>query len=167
MVYVAREKSDFVDKLHLKQTPVGSRMTLWSDLGDSRGPFVSIIREFVERNPVILLNIEMCDLNRFDTRNDCRYVARFEFRVIGEVREFVNEGLVDFCLSLSDAFVLAKLPPDIQGRNERLREKLQKEKEGEKEKEKKLTPEEEEKIQRKRERREEKRLTPRIKMVKQ
>jgi hypothetical protein len=162
MMHVGREKPHFVDRLKLKAHALGQRLTMWTDLGESREPFVAIIKSFVEANPVIVQMIEVSDINNFETRNEGGYVARFEFKIIGEM----GDGVVDFCMKLADTFVLLKLPGDVQYRNKKLRDKLIKESEGKKEDEKKLTPEEEAKLQKKRERREEKRMSPKIKMVK-
>jgi hypothetical protein len=106
--------------------------------------------------------MEVCDTNNFETKNEGGFVARFEFKIMGQI----GDRVVDFCMSVVDAFVMLKLPGDVQYRNKSLRDKIIKENEGKKEEPKKLTAEEEAKLQKKRERREEKRMNPKVKMVK-
>jgi len=168
IVHVGKEKPSFAEKLKLKSCSIGNRLSMWTDLDASREPFVAAVRSFAEENPGVIQLIELSDTNRFETRGECRFVARFELKIIGSIEEFATDALVDFCVKLADAFTLLKLPADVRARNEILRDKLIKEKqnEGKKEEEKKLTPEEEEKIQRRRERKEQMRTTPKIKMVK-
>jgi hypothetical protein len=165
MFHVSKEKPSFAENLTLKSYAIGGKYTVWTDFGDAREGFIRLIKAFLEEWPGTIELIEICDTNRFETRKDCRYVARFEFRVIGPIGEFVTYELVDFCVKLTDQFTLLKLAPDVLQRNERLRERLTKEKEGKKE-EKKPTPEEDEKAQRRRERKEQRALGPRIKIVK-
>jgi hypothetical protein len=162
MIHVSREKPSVVDRLKLKAYAVSQRLTMWTDLGESREPFMAIIKNFVEANPVIVQMIEVADTNNFETRKECGYVARFEFKIIGDM----GDSIVDFLVKVADEFVLLKLPADVQYRNKKLRDTLNKGNEGKKGEQKRLTPEEEAKLQKKRERREGKKMSPKIKMVK-
>jgi hypothetical protein len=167
MIHVAKEKPSFADNLSLKAHALGGKYSVWTDLGEVREEFVRPIKAFIEERPGMIELIEICDTNRFETRTECRFVARFEFRVVGPMAEWGGDEIVDFCVGLADAFSVLRLPGDVQQKNERLREKLTKEKEGKKEEEKKPTPEEDEKAQRRRERREQNRLVPKFKVVRQ
>ena len=163
--HVSKEKPYFADDMKLKSSTLGQKLQAWTDIGEHKAKFIKMVNDFMEQNPGVVQLIELADSNRFDTRDNNRFVAHFEFKVIGAVEDFMTDELVDFCVAMGDEFAVMKLPSEIQIRNERLREMLLKEREGQNT-EKKLTPEEEEKQRKRRERREQGKFKPKIVMKK-
>jgi septum formation inhibitor MinC len=166
IIHIAMETPPFADRLKLKSFPLENKYCLWTDIGEMAGKFVESVKKFIESYPTSLELIELSDTNRFDARAQCRFVARFEFKICGTIEFFVTDELVDFCVNLADEFCMLKLTGSVQQRNQALRDTFVKEKDTEKE-EKKPTADEEEKAQRKKERKEQKKLNPKVKVVRQ
>jgi hypothetical protein len=166
IVHVGKETPPFVDRLKLKAIPIGNRYSVWTDFGEGVERFVRIVRECVEKSPTVLGMIEMCDTNRFETRTEGNFVARFEFRICGNIERLITNELIDFCVNMADEYCLVRLPGEIQHRNQSIRDVLLKEDE-EKKKTGQKKAEEEEKAQKKRERRDQKRLTPKVKVIRE
>jgi hypothetical protein len=164
IIHIAKETPSFAERLKLKAFPLENKYKLWTDIGEMAESFVQNVRKFIVNYPTALELIELSDTNRFDARAQCRFVARFEFKICGSIELFVTDEMVDFCVGLADEFCVLKLNGKTQQKNQLLRETLTKEKETEKE-EKKPTAEEEEKAQRKKERKEQKKLNPKVKVV--
>jgi hypothetical protein len=167
ILHISKDKPYFADDLKLKSYGMKHKYSVWTDIPDQRDIFVSPIKEFIEEHPGVVELIELSDVNRFSTRNENRYVAHFELKEVGQIETFITDSLVDFIVKIADSFVVLNLPPDVHSRNEKVRENVLKEKEAKKEEEKKPTPEELERLERKREKKEQKRLTPKIKLVRQ
>lgn len=165
LFHVSKEKPYFADDMKLKRLAMGQKLQAWTDMGPQKADFVKLVNDFMEENPGVVQMIELGDSNRFDTRENNRFVAHFEFRVVGAIEDFMTDELVDFCVAVCDQFAVLKLSREIQIRNEAHREKLMKEREGGNE-EKKPTPEEEEKQRKRRERREQNKFKPKIVMKK-
>jgi hypothetical protein len=169
LFHVSREKPYFVDDLKLKSSNMAQKLVVWSDMGESKQRFVQMVNEFLESRPGCLDLIEISDTNRFETKKDNSYVAKFDFKLKAAVDSDAADQIVDFIVTMCDQFATLALPSDVQLKNGRVREKLRKdrENEGKKEEQKKMTPEEEERLRRKQEKKEQRRMAPRVKMVKQ
>jgi hypothetical protein len=166
ILHIAKEAPPFVGRLQLKAVPVGHRYSAWTDFGEAGEKLVRIVKGFIENYPTALSLIEMSDTNRFETKRESAFVAKFEFRICGPIETFVTDELIDFCVNAADEFCGFRLPGVVQQRNQKLRETLLKEEEPKKD-EKKETAEEDEKAQRRRERREKRGKSPKVKVVRQ
>lgn len=163
--HVSRENPQFVESMKLKSYNLPERLTVWTDLADQRGAFMTLVNAFIEGNPGVLDMIEVSDVNRFETKDNNKYVARFQFKIIGAISDVITDELIDFCISMTDKFASMKLPRELQIKHEKVRATLARENEPKEEKQ--LTPEEEERLAKKRERRDAKRSMPKMKMVRQ
>jgi hypothetical protein len=164
ILHLSKEKPSFADEFKLKSFGMKQKFTIWTDFPDQRDPFVAVIREFIEENPGVLEMIELSSTNRFMTREENRFVAHIELKIVGDA---AIDDFVDFAVKVADAFATLELPADVQAKNEKTRERIEKERKEGQEEEKKLSPEEIQRLERKREKKEQKRLTPKVKMVRQ
>lgn len=160
---IAKEKPlDFPDEFKLKEIPLSRRLKCFTDFGKERHGYLDLINAYISKSNTLEM-LELTNGNRFDYVENSDWVAHFEFKVIGEWDQFINEELLQFVMQLSDKFTAAQFPFEIQSANERLRDKILKEKNGEKEPEKKLTKEEEAKLEKRKERREQNKFKPKFK----
>lgn len=153
---------EFPPEFKLKEIPLSHRLKCFTDFGKERHGYLELINAYISKSNTLEL-LELTNGNRFDYIENSDYVAHFEFKVIGEWNQFINEELIQFVMQLSDKFTAAQFPYEIQAANERIRDKILKEKNGEKEPEKKLTKEEEAKLEKRRERREQNKFKPKFK----
>ena len=164
---ISNSKPNNFEELKLKQFNLPDKLSCFTDIGEYRSEFLEIVSEFIEKNPKTIESIEFSDINTYETREESKYVARFEFSLRYGMEGFINEQLVNFIMNLTDKFVTLKLSKDIIEKNISIRNKIineEKKKNNEEKKiEKKLTPEEQEKLDKKLEKREAKKFNPRIK----
>ena len=95
-------------------------MKLYTDFGASRHEFIEKIVSFYSKRPGSIIAIDMSDVNRFETSMAGRFVARFEFAADGP-DAFLDDGTIDFVMSMADAFNKLRLPDKTSDKNVRRR----------------------------------------------
>lgn len=161
---IAKEKPlEFPDDFKLKLVPLKHRFNCYTDFAKERHGFLDLINKFMNEHPNTLEYLELNDGNRFHYNQYKRWIAHFEFKIVGDFERFFNDELIQFIMTVSDQYASIQFPYEIQSLNERLRAKLRKERNGEKEEKKPLTKEEEAKLEKKREKRENPTFRPQFK----
>jgi hypothetical protein len=116
---------DYVKEYKLKARKVeGLPLTLFTDFGASRHPFVDKVIAFNSKRPGAIVGIDLSDTNRFATRNAGRFVARFEFAVRGDLARFVDDEMVDCVMDVADSFCKLQLTEHAFEKNARRRQEL-------------------------------------------
>ena len=86
------------------------RLSLWTDFGQARQPFVEAIIVYAKKRPGQLASVDLNDVNRFETNVAGRFVARFEFVVNSSLFEFFDDETIDFVMDIADKYNKLALP---------------------------------------------------------
>lgn len=158
---IAKERPlEFHEDLKLKEIPLSHHLKCFTDFGKERHPYLNLINSYMANSKSVEF-IEITNGNRFEYSEQSDYVAHFEFRVIGNWNDFINDELIKFVMDLSDKFTSAQFSYEVQSANERVRNKIEKDRNPEPEKQ--LTKEEEAKLEKRKERREQNKFKPKFK----
>ena len=95
-------------------------LTAFTDFGSSRERFNQIVREYGKKNTNVIKEIDMSDMNRFQTRMGARFVARFCFDVLN-INNIINEETINFVIKMADEFNELELDTNAYQNNIRIR----------------------------------------------
>ena len=96
-------------------------LTLWTDFGAARTPFVEAACEYAKKRPGRLVSIDLNDCNRFETCVAGRFVARVELNVDCSFETFFDDETVEFVMDVADRFNKLELSDKRYDKNVRER----------------------------------------------
>ncbi|OHT08280.1 hypothetical protein TRFO_04881 [Tritrichomonas foetus] len=106
---------------NLKETQIPELgLSVFTDFGKSSEKFNDYVREYGKRHSNVIKQIDMNDMNRFETRVAGRFVARFSFDV-EDIENIVDDETIDFVVKMADAFVTLELDEEAYQNNIRVR----------------------------------------------
>lgn len=105
----------------LAETPLPEmKLSIFSDFGSSGDKFTEMIKQYGVNHTNQILEIDMNDMNRFETRIAGRFVARFKFNV-KDIDNIVDNQTIDFMMKMADSFITLELSEEAYQHNIRVR----------------------------------------------
>lgn len=95
---------------------------VFTDFGSSKSIFINLIKEYEKKYPKSILSIDLNDMNRFETAEAGRFVARIKLN-ISKIDD-INEEMFDFVMKIGDEFNMLQLDQDAYSHNIHVRESL-------------------------------------------
>ncbi|KAH0795532.1 hypothetical protein GPJ56_000411 [Histomonas meleagridis] len=94
------------------------------DLPESLDEFLPMIEEFIKTRPNVLRLVEISDANRFDLKNECRFVVKLEFNIDKNEEIVFSDEIIKFGVSLADKLVLFEVPQEALSKMENMRKEI-------------------------------------------
>lgn len=94
---------------NLRETPIPEMgLTVFTDFGKLGVKLTEMVKDYGNKHSNLISEIDMNDMNRFETRIAGRFVARFNF-VVTDIKNIVDEETIDFMMKMADSFITLEL----------------------------------------------------------
>ncbi|KAK8892125.1 hypothetical protein M9Y10_029348 [Tritrichomonas musculus] len=105
----------------LKETPIPELgLTVFTDFGIAANKLTELVKNYGNKHSNLISEIDMNDMNRFETRIAGRFVARFNF-IVTDLNNIIDEETIDFMMKMADSFITLELDEEAYQRNIRVR----------------------------------------------
>lgn len=106
---------------NLKETPLPELgLTVFTDFGKYGDKLTEMVKNYGNKHSNLISEIDMNDMNRFETRIAGRFVARFNF-IVNDIKNIVDEETIDFMMKMADSFITLELDEEAYQYNIRQR----------------------------------------------
>ncbi|KAH0796549.1 uncharacterized protein GO595_010442 [Histomonas meleagridis] len=125
LLHISSKSPKFAECLKLKRYDmINTNLICLYDLPESLDEFLPMIEEFIKTRPNVLRLVEISDANRFDLKNECRFVVKLEFNIDKNEEIVFSDEIIKFGVSLADKLVLFEVPQEALSKMENMRKEI-------------------------------------------